>query len=293
MKGVPTLRSDALNEALEKSLSGKPNRLEELLTRASGLPGNKANVDLALAVGESLAAQGKRADKLIERYVHLSPEEAPGNSALEFLPMCGVVAVGARGTRDPKFRANAMQVLHDVADDFRFRVREAVTLALISIGERDPDGLVADLDGWTDGFFHSAAAVRALMDPRVLHHVKNDEQAIARLIEALDLYLNAGRADKRYPGHKELGDALIPAIVAFAVRHGAPIFDALTARASAKDPDARAFITLVTTRKELVQRFRGDVRGVVDTVKAADKPRRDPRTYVGETRGRGRKSQKI
>lgn len=290
MKGVPPLRSEALAEALNKSLAGQPSRLDELLTRGSGLPGPKANIDLALAFGETLAAHGKKADKLIERYVHLSPEEAPGNTALEFLPMCGVVAVGARGTRDASFRSNAMQVLHDVADDFRFRVREAVTVALISIGERDADLLVSELGPWTDGFFHSAAAVRALLDPRVLHAVKNEQEAIARLVESLDLYLNAGRADKRYPGYKELGDALIPAIVAFAVRYGLPVFEALTARAGSKDPDARKFIELVTTRKELVQRFRGDVRAVVDVVHAANKPRRDPRTYVGDTRGRGRKS---
>ena len=92
----------------------------------------------------------------------LTADEAPGATALEFLPMCGVQALGVRAAADPTVRGAFLRELHARADDLRFRVRDAVVDALARIGEATGDALVADVASWMDGYFHAAAVLRAL-----------------------------------------------------------------------------------------------------------------------------------
>jgi hypothetical protein len=85
----------------------------------------------------------------------------------EFLALCGVVGLGrlaAEGDRD------AVATLHERASDRRWRVREAVAMAMQRLGDSDIQRLVAIVEAWAgDGPLERRAAVAAICEPRLLH----------------------------------------------------------------------------------------------------------------------------
>src|SRR4029079_19517476 len=95
MKTAEGLRNPAITEALDEAVRGSHDRLFKVLALASGLPGPRMNIGVALAFAHECAARGKAAEKLVERMANLDAEVAPGATELEFLPVCGILALGA------------------------------------------------------------------------------------------------------------------------------------------------------------------------------------------------------
>ena len=91
-----------LPELLERAARGDEQALYDKLTRASWLPGKEANLELAAAFGAACAAKGPAVDSFIRVMALLDADAAPGGTELEFLPMCGVAALGARAAGDPR-----------------------------------------------------------------------------------------------------------------------------------------------------------------------------------------------
>jgi hypothetical protein len=281
-------RSEALSRALEEAVAGDARALYELLARVGGLPGPRANAGVILAFANECAARGKSADALVAKMAQLDVDTAPGASKYEILPMCGVAALGARAASDP-LAMRAITILHDCAEDLRFRVRECVAEALARIGEQRGEPLVHDVAHWMDGYFHAAAVLQALADPRWLTRMNAADSVVARLDDAFELLKNAPRAASRYPGFKALVDALEKAPVEAAARFGVPVFDMLSRWGTTKDPALRALVKKVLLSPRLGGRFAEEVEKAKAALTAAEAPRRDPRSYVGPTRGRGSK----
>jgi hypothetical protein len=281
-------RSEALSRALDEAVAGDARALYELLARVGGLPGPRANAGVVLAFANECAARGAKADALVAKMATLDVDTAPGASKYEILPMCGVSALGARAASDAA-AMRALATLHDCAEDLRFRVRDGVAEALARIGEVRGEPLVHDLASWMDGYFHAAAVLRALADPRWLTRIASPTAIIERLDEAFELAKNAPRATARYPGFKSLIDALTLAPVEAAARFGVPVFELLARWSATKDPALREVVSKVLSSPKLAGRFREEVARTRAALTATEAPRRDPRTYVGPTRGRGKK----
>jgi hypothetical protein len=281
-------RSDALTKALDEALTGDARPLYELLARVGGLPGPRANAGVVLAFANECAAKGKRADKLVTQMATIDVDAAPGATKYEIIPMCGVAALGARAAADPT-AMRALATLHDCAEDLRFRVRDGVADALARIGEQRGEPLVHDLASWMDGYFHASAVLRALSDPRWLTRISSATAVIERLDEGFELLKNAPRAAARYPGFKSLVEALIVAPAEAAARFGVPVFELLTRWSTNKDPALREIVTRVLASPKLMGRFAEEVARARGALTATEAPRRDPRSYVEPTRGRGRK----
>jgi hypothetical protein len=181
-----------------------------------------------------------------------------------------------------------LDVLHAAADDLRFRVRDAVPRGLARIGATRGDALVADVAPWMDGFFHAAAVLLALANEAWLTRVADHAEAARRLDEAFVLARDAARATFRYPGHKALVDALAVAPGACAARFGVPIFDLLERWAQVKEPILREAVAKNLRGARLANRFAPDIARVERALAASEPERRDPRSYVGPTRGRGK-----
>lgn len=112
------------------------------LLKESGLPGPRGNLELAQAVADE--GDGD----LFERYTTYSAERAPVNSPYEFLAFCGVVGLGrllAEGD------ASRLSTLRTHASDPRWRLREAVAMALQRWGEKNMDALIAAMQEWSQG----------------------------------------------------------------------------------------------------------------------------------------------
>ncbi len=121
------------------------------LREHSGLPGPRANLELVQAVADE--GDAARLDALID-------------TDDEYLVMCGVVGLGrllAEGAEVvPRLRRHAM--------DSRWRVREAVAMALQRLGDADLPRLVDLASDWAndDHPLVQRAAVAGICEPRLL-----------------------------------------------------------------------------------------------------------------------------
>lgn len=283
------LRNEAITSALDEAIAGKPERLYRELALASGLPGTRANLTVANAFATECAARGKTADRLLFELATLSPEIAPGATEHEFLPLCAILALGARAALEAKIRPRALATLHDAAEDVRFRVRDAVPPALARIGEKMGDALVHELAAWTDGYFQAAAALLALADAKWLPAISDRDAVLDRLDEAYRLARDAPRSAARYPGRKALVDALGVAPAAIAARFGVPMFDRLASWAATEAPELRAAIEATLRSNKLAGRYAPEIARVRAALDASVPPPRDPTILVHGTRGRGKK----
>jgi hypothetical protein len=144
------------------------------LLQESRLPGPRANLELARAVAD----EGNR--ELFERYLAFDPERAPTNSPHEFLAFCGVLGMGRLLA---KREEGVLEALRLCASDPRWRVREAVAMALQYLGEVDMDTLLAEMEHWSRGtLLEQRAAAAALCHPDLL----GIEAHVERVLQILD-----------------------------------------------------------------------------------------------------------
>lgn len=144
---------------------------EPFLLAESRLPGPRGNLELAHAV----ALEGSA--PLFAALREHGPDVAPENTPQAFLAFCGVLGLG-RQVAD----AAAPAELRGWASDPRWRVREAVAMALQTLGDADPARLVATMREWAHGSrLEQRAAVAALCEPRLL-----DEPTARATVAILD-----------------------------------------------------------------------------------------------------------
>jgi hypothetical protein len=290
MKRNVTGDQTPLTKATADAIStGNPQPLYAFLCRTSHLPGRDANLELARIFADMCTMHGSKGEKLAKKMALLDADEAPGGTELEFLPVCGVLAAGACATANERSRADMLDVLHDRADDLRYRVRDAVVESLAKIGGVAGDALALDAAPWMDGYFHAAAIVRALAHENWLPHLHDATIVTMRLDEAFTLAKDAPRAAARYPGRKALIDALSISPGLIAGRFGVRIFELFEKWSKVVDPDLRVAIEKMISSKTLLSRYRDDVLRVEAAMKASAPVARDPRSYVGPTRQRGKK----
>lgn len=145
------------------------------LLAESGLPGPRGNIELAQAV----ATEGDR--ERFERYVAYTAEVAPVNSPYEYLAFCGILGLGrllAEGD------CSLLVALRGHASDPRWRVREAVAMALQELGDVDMGRLVGAMRGWATGTpLEQRAAAAALCEPRLLRETEH----VRATLDLLDL----------------------------------------------------------------------------------------------------------
>jgi hypothetical protein len=283
------LESDHLAKQLAAAIGGDKDPLYKQLARLSGLPGTRPNLPFAERFGHVVASQGKSADAFIIELANLDANQAPGDTAWEFLPVCGVYALAARAAKDDKAYKKFLVRLHALADDPRFRVRDAVVAALVHLGTIRKVQLVDDVHPWMDGYHHAAAVVLAIAHEPFLHALSSYASVEARLEDAFMLLENAPRAAARYPGHKHLAFAMRHTPRLAAARFGVPVFDQLARWTRTKDPDLRAIIEANLTGTRLVGRHSGEIELVKAALAKTAPPVRNPDHNFGPHRSRGKK----
>ena len=173
---------------LEAAFLAAPEREAFLLTH-SGLPGPRGNLELI----DVASAASERAE--IERWAVLTPAEAPENTPGVFLACVGLVGLGrlvAAGDR------SLLPVLRRSSSDPRWRVREAVAMALQAWGDLDIRSLVAEMERWAGGsHLEGRAAMAALCESRLLRE-RTTVSATLAILDRLTASVrdaDAGRAD--------------------------------------------------------------------------------------------------
>jgi hypothetical protein len=177
-------RVDSHREALRQI-----DDLEGYLAAHSGLPGPRGNLELAQAVAEGLD------DAVLELLAR---------SEDEFEAFCGVVGLGraiADGRRD------LVPVLMARADDGRWRVREAVAMALQRWGDDDMTAMLDEAASWAVGSrLEQRAAAAGTCEPRLLR----EPEVVRRVLLLLDGITASlpGAADRRTAEFRTLRQAL-------------------------------------------------------------------------------------
>jgi hypothetical protein len=281
-----------LERAVDAAIRGDTRALYMLLARGSHLPGVRPNLDLADRFAAAMVARGRVGDTLVTALATLHPDRAPGATELEFLPLCGVVAAGARGAADEACLPRMLEILDAGACDLRFRVRDAVPPALARIGAARGETLLTLVESWMDRFFPATAVLLAMTRLDWLSRLERPDLAVRRLEEAFLLARNAERSAERYPGYKALVVALSTAPSELAARFGAPVFDLLARMSDIKEPVLREAILKNLESKRLARRYGEDVARVRRALEATAPVARDPRSNVGPTRRRGKRDRR-
>jgi hypothetical protein len=152
----------------------KLNDWDAYLRKHSGLPGPRANLELAQVVAE----EGD--PELFERYLQFTPAAAPENTPDVFLAVCGVVGLGRLAAEAER---KHLPKLRELASDPRWRIRESVAMALQRVGDENMILLLDEMDRWSQGNpLEQRAAAAALCEPRLL----NDKGHSRRVLDILD-----------------------------------------------------------------------------------------------------------
>ena len=156
-----------------RKILGNLNQWDDYLRSHSGLPGPRGNLELAQVVADD----GEKA--LFERYASLTPEIAPENTPDAFLAFCGVVGLGRLAAEGQKANIGRLRKL---ASDPRWRIREAVAMALQRLGEKDMDLLLEEVEKWSlGGALEQRAAAAAVCEPRLLNNDKHSRRTLSLL----------------------------------------------------------------------------------------------------------------
>jgi HEAT repeat protein len=168
------------------------HRWPAYLSEHSGLPGPRGNLELI----EAVADLGDRAtfDQLIA-------------SDDEYLVACGVVGLGkvlagGDATMEPRIKEHAT--------DPRWRVREAVAMALQRLGEADRGRLLQIVSDWVEDPdpLVQRAAVAAICEPRLITEPSAAAAAIGACRRATDLLRARPAGTRGLPGVRSLRQAL-------------------------------------------------------------------------------------
>jgi len=149
------------------------------LLEHSALPGPRGNIELGLAAAEEASPER------ILAWLAWDSVRAPTSTPEEFLVFCGVLGLGRLAADGDDL---ALERLQDHASDERWRVREAVAMAVQRIADDDFDKALAVVEWWArGGWMVQRAAVAALCEPRLL----TTHERTTAVLDLLDVVTNA------------------------------------------------------------------------------------------------------
>lgn len=176
---------------------------EPYIRAECGLPGPRGNLELAHAV----AQEGK--ETLFRRWASLGPDQASENTPDGFLVVCGVIGLGwiAAGAAAGAVDKDRLSDLRRYAADPRWRVREAVAMALQYVGDADMHTLLSEMEHWAQGSpLEQRAAAAALGEPRLLRDPAHAQRTLA-ILDAITATIR-NQTDRRSDAFKTLRQGL-------------------------------------------------------------------------------------
>lgn len=168
----------------------------------SNLPGPRGNLELAAAVAELGTLDRFRV------WAALDADAAPENTPEGFVAFCGVMGLAASLGRGAP-RDETLNTLRLLANDPRWRIREAVATGLQAWGDADEAGLLDAMREWSNGsYLERRAATAALCEPRLLRRPEHALAVLNLLDNVTAALADAPPADRRTDPYKTLRQAL-------------------------------------------------------------------------------------
>lgn len=181
----------AARDTWRAELAGRdPSTWPAYLGAHSGLPGPRANTELAIAVAEVMDE---------------TPAHQMIDSGDEYLTMCAAVTLAARAAE-----VVSNVTLRALACDARWRVREGVVLGLQLRADTAPEQVLQIAAAWAadPDPLVQRAAVAALCEPRLLRTPDQAAAALAVCRTTTSALAQLPTARRREPGVRTLRQAL-------------------------------------------------------------------------------------
>ena len=252
--------------------SSQRKAIESVLLENSGLPnprGNpRGNVELAQSFARSLAAV-RLEDwhwKMLAEWQRKSPQAAPTNSALEYLPFCAALSMGVLYTGVPRpEKRRALAQIEQAARDPRWRPREAAAMALQAIGENDPGALRDIVAKWMPSadFLQKRAIVAGLAHPPLLGDAAFTLFCLSTVDAILESLARAGRAARGREDFRVLRQGLAYALSVFADKLPEAGFPLLAKWAAVDDADVKWVLRENLKKKRLAERHPREAEAIL------------------------------
>lgn len=247
---------------------GQLSQVRTLLADNSGFPGPRGNLELAYSFAASISGmrlEDWQWDFLMEM-ARTSVANAPENTPKVFLPLCGLLALGALyGNGLPRSRRRAaLAALISAASDPRWRVREGAAMALQLIGEKDLPALreiVTDLLPKAS-YLEMRAIAASLAHPPLL---SDGEFSLFCLDAARTILAAVSRAEekvRRENSFRVLRQGMGYALSVFVAHCPDQGFALMRKSAAVRDPDVAWIIRENLKKKRLTGSFAADVKKV-------------------------------
>jgi hypothetical protein len=263
-------REDAV-ERLSPLLTGDGASFEELervLVANSDLPGPRANLEMAWALGDAFAAIPLRDahwDILCE-WLSISEEEAAAGDPRVFLPFCALQALGSgyHNANDAR-RCQIIAALKEAAGDGRWRIREGASMGFQRIAEWSFPVVEEVFSEWVDGasLLERRAIVAALAHPPALKEPGRLPFCFHITDRILGDILPLDRASRRSEGFRVLKKGLMYAISVFVAHAPEMGFDFLKKWAATDDVDIERIVRSNLGKRRLTKRYPDQVNEVL------------------------------
>jgi hypothetical protein len=239
--------------------TGRTEQIISYVVSHSALPGKRANLELAGAFGEIVARYSQREDQklweLLTKMTGVSADEAPVNDPREFIPFCGAIGVGALGASSPSRFDAALLALKALANDPRWRMREAVRFGLQRLLFARAQDTLQALDGWVaDGTpLELRAAAATVAEPGRLKETEIATAALQLHRKVFDRVLTT--QERRSEDFRTLREALgytLSVVVQALPQEG---FRLLTRLIQPHDPDLIWIVKQNLRKNRLVENF--------------------------------------
>ena len=169
-------RENQLSEL--RAISFDSKALANYLLSNSNLPGKRGNIELGFSFADYVEENYNRGNLSIFNYcLSLIDENNEQKNVIgneEFLPFCAIVALGRIGKIDHTKKDEVINLLKKYATDGRWRIREAVAMAIQEIMDVNPKKTMERLIRWLDAkdYLVQRALVAGLAEPRLLKNYK-------------------------------------------------------------------------------------------------------------------------
>jgi len=246
--------------------TGNAEQLKAYLLSNSNLPGPRGNLELAqsfMDVLESYAAQGAGGLwELCLAMAETSVQAAPVNTPQEFIPFCGTVGVGALGEASPAWFEKALAALKRLANDPRWRMREAVAMALQRLAASHGSATWQALQAWIGegGLLEMRAAAAAVAEPALLKDEGLATQAVDMHQTILAQVLQI--QERKSEAFRILRQALGYTVSVVTQAAPEPGFKLMAGLALSPDPDLRWIVRENLKKNRLVKNFAEEVASI-------------------------------
>lgn len=244
--------------------------LDGYLTANSGLPGPRANLELAAAFADYFAANVDLDLWLMVRdWARLNPDEAPADSPREFLPFCALQAFGAvYGRCDPVVMGEIFNLFSDAAEDPRWRIREAAAIGLQRVARQRFEDVFVLFKKWvqvgTPLFYRAVAAT--LAEPDLLAKPEQARDALWLSERIMRRVSNLSPGERRTDEFKTLVKTMGYALSVFVVALPEEGFSFLEKWAASDDRDISRIIRDNLKKNRLVKAHPSRVAALRKTV---------------------------